>query len=60
MAYHLIEEYSPGSGEFIADERFDFFGKTFQGAPEQRPRWQRGVVIVNRELGDAVGQIYAA
>ena len=59
MAYHMIEEYSPFLASNIADERFDFFGKTLQGAPQQRPRWQRGVVIVNRELGDAVGQIYA-
>ena len=59
MAYHMIEEYSPFLASFIADERFEFFGKTLQGAPQQRPRWQRGVVIVNRELGDAVGQIYA-
>ncbi len=43
----------------FADERFDFFGKTLQGAPQQRPRWQRGIRIVNRLLGDDVGQIYA-
>ena len=44
----------------FADERFAFFGKTLSGTPEQRPRWQRGVGVVNGLLGDAVGQIYAA
>jgi endothelin-converting enzyme/putative endopeptidase len=43
----------------MADEYFAFFGKTLYGVPEQRPRWQRGVVVVNGRLGDAVGQLYA-
>jgi putative endopeptidase len=59
LAYHLIEEYGGVLPKAVADERFAFFGKVLQGAPEQRPRWQRGVVTVNRYLGDDVGQIYA-
>jgi endothelin-converting enzyme/putative endopeptidase len=43
----------------LADENFNFFGKTLSGTPEQRPRWQRGVSVVNGLLGDAVGKIYA-
>ena len=30
MAYHMIEEYSPFLAKFLADERFDFFGKTLR------------------------------
>ncbi len=59
MAYHLIEEYGQYLPKALADERYDFFGKTLQGAPQQRPRWQRGVVVVNRYLGDDVGKLYA-
>jgi len=59
LAYHLIEEYAPVLPKDFADERYAFFGKTLTGAPQQRPRWQRGVVIVNRLLGDDVGQLYA-
>ncbi len=59
LAYHLIEEYAPVLPKAVADERYAFFGKTLSGAPQQRPRWQRGVVIVNRHLGDDVGQLYA-
>jgi len=59
MAYHLLEEYGPFLPSAIADERYAFFGKELQGAPQQRPRWQRAVVIVNRQLGDDVGQLYA-
>lgn len=59
LAFHLIEQYAPVLPKAIADERFAFFGKTLQGTPQQRPRWQRGVAFVNLWLGDAVGQIYA-
>jgi putative endopeptidase len=59
LAYHLIEEYGGVLPKALADERFVFFGNVLQGSPEQRPRWQRGVVIVNRYLGDDVGKIYA-
>ncbi len=59
MAYHLIEEYAPYLAKPIADENFAFFGATLSGAQQQRPRWQRGVVVVNRYVGDDVGKIYA-
>jgi putative endopeptidase len=59
LAYHLIDDYAGVLPKALADERFAFFGKILSGAPEQRPRWQRGVAQVNNLLGDAVGQIYA-
>jgi endothelin-converting enzyme/putative endopeptidase len=58
LAYHSIEANADALPKAFADERFAFFGKTLTGTPEQRPRWQRGVDLVNRLLGDAVGKIY--
>jgi endothelin-converting enzyme/putative endopeptidase len=59
LAFHLIETYAAVLPNSFNDERFAFFGKVLSGTPEQRPRWQRGVDLVNSLLGDAVGQIYA-
>ena len=59
LAFHLIEQYAGVLPKAFADERFAFFGQTLSGTPQQRPRWQRGVRVVNGILGDAVGQIYA-
>ncbi len=59
LAYHLIEQSAGMLPKAFADERFDFFGKTLSGTTQQRPRWQRGVAVVNGVLGDAVGKIYA-
>ncbi len=59
LTFHLLERYATALPKTFADERFAFFGKTLSGTPEQRPRWQRGVNLVDGLLGDAVGQIYA-
>ncbi|HET9100036.1 MAG TPA: M13 family metallopeptidase [Acidobacteriaceae bacterium] len=59
LAYHVIEEYAGVLPKALAEEDFDFFGKTLVGVPQQRPRSQRGVFVVDRLLGDAVGKIYA-
>jgi putative endopeptidase len=59
LAFHLIENYAGVLPKSFADERFAFVGKVLSGTPEQRPRWQRAVALVNAFLGDAVGQIYA-
>jgi putative endopeptidase len=59
LALHLIDAYASVLPKTLADENFAFFDKVLYGTTEQRPRWQRGVDVVNRLLGDAVGQIYA-
>lgn len=59
VAFHLLEQYGGILPKAFADERFNFVGKALGGTPQQRPRWQRGVGIVNVWLGEAVGQIYA-
>jgi putative endopeptidase len=73
LAFHLIEDYASVLPKAFADEHFAFFGKTLSGTPQQRPRWQRGVALVNDPLdetgtamlagrgvlGDALGEIYA-
>lgn len=58
LAYHLIEAYGGVLPKALADESFAFFGKELSGAQAHRPRWQRGVFVVNGLLGDVVGQAY--
>ncbi len=59
LAYHMIEDHAGVLPKALVDERFAFFGETLSGTTQQRPRWQRGVGLINGLLGDAVGQIYA-
>jgi putative endopeptidase len=59
LAFHVIEAYAEVLPRELAEERFAFFGKQLSGAQEERPRWQRSVVIVNAQLGDIVGKVFA-
>lgn len=44
--------------EDIALARFDFFGKFLTGQVAPRPRWKRGVGLVNTVLPDTIGRLY--
>jgi putative endopeptidase len=59
LAFHLIEAHAAVLPGPIAEERFAFFGRELSGAQEERPRWQRAVMLVNSQLGDIVGKVYA-
>jgi len=59
LTYHLIESYAAATSKALADENFNFFGKTLSGATQQRPRDFRGTRLVSTALGDAVGKVYA-
>ena len=47
LLFHVIEAYAGVLPKALAEERFAFFGKTLSGAQQQRPRWQRGVYLVD-------------
>jgi endothelin-converting enzyme/putative endopeptidase len=42
----------------FVDEDFAFYGSTLRGVKELRPRWKRCVDVVDRQLGEALGQKY--
>jgi putative endopeptidase len=46
--------------EPFVDARFDFYGKTLSGQPEQQPQWKRSLSSVNSAMGQALGQLYVA
>ena len=58
-ALHSIEDAAAYLPKAFVDQRFQFYGKTLNGIPELRPRWQRGIDLTNLAMGDAVGKIYA-
>ncbi|MCV7316431.1 M13 family metallopeptidase [Mycolicibacillus parakoreensis] len=42
----------------LVAEDFAFYGRTLSGTEALRDRWKRGVALVERLLGDAVGKLY--
>lgn len=58
-AFHIADQASPYLGKAMVDSRFTYV-KTLSGVSEQRPRWKRGVDLVDGALGELVGQAYVA
>jgi predicted metalloendopeptidase len=42
----------------FVDANFEFFSRTLNGQQAQRPRWKRGVGLVNGSMPEAVGKLY--
>ncbi len=60
MTWDVLHSRAPFLPKSFVDENFAFYGKTLTGAPENRPRWKRGVAAVESSLGEAVGKLYVA
>lgn len=58
LAYHFVSDAAPYLPAAFDQARFDFFSKTLRDVPTQRPRWKRGVDLVDGALGEGVGRIY--
>ncbi|MDG2537289.1 M13 family metallopeptidase [Dyella jiangningensis] len=60
LRFHTIDDASPYLSKAFQDNKFDFYGKTLAGQPEQKPRWKRVLGGVNSSMGEALGQLYVA
>ena len=58
LTVHLVSGTAPYLPKKFVDARFDFYGKTLSGTPENKERWKRGVDQVTGAMGEAVGKLY--
>ena len=58
LKYNLIRAHATDLGDDVDDVHFQFMAKTLSGQEKQRPRWKRGISLVNGSLGEAVGRLY--
>jgi putative endopeptidase len=54
----LLHEYAPYLSRDFSAARFAFSGTALQGRTVDRPRWERGVALVDASLGEALGKRY--
>ena len=54
-----VQEMSPYLSKRFVDSRFELT-KVLSGQTQLRPRWKRGVALVDGSLGEMVGQAYVA
>jgi len=58
QAFYLADQAAPYLSKPFVDARFDFRGKVLTGQQAQRPRWKRGVSLVDNQIGEALGKVY--
>ncbi len=58
LGWHVIHGAAPFLPSEFVQENFDFYGRTLSGTPALRERWKRGVELIDRLLGDALGELY--
>ena len=56
--YQLLAAFAPYLNHAFVNEHFAFYGTALSGIPVNRPRWKRGVALVNRCLGEGLGELY--
>ncbi|WP_244960140.1 M13 family metallopeptidase [Actinomyces faecalis] len=57
-AWHLVHGRATLLSSDFVNENFAFYSQRLQGVDELRPRWKRGVGLVEACLGEALGEIY--
>ena len=60
QAFNVADSVAPFLSQPFVDANFEFRAKALSGQQEQRPRWKRGVALLNRDMGFAVGRLYVA
>jgi putative endopeptidase len=60
LRWHVIHDSAPGLPERLVEENFDFYDRKLSGTKEMLPRWKRCVQSTDRNLGEALGQVYVA
>jgi endothelin-converting enzyme/putative endopeptidase len=60
LRWHVARNMSPALASNFDQEHFDFFSKTLRGIEQQPPRWKRCVGLVDRQLGEALGQEFVS
>ncbi|HEY0413365.1 MAG TPA: M13 family metallopeptidase [Allosphingosinicella sp.] len=58
-AFRFISDHAQFLPKAFDDARFGFYGHTLQDVPTQAERWKRGMRLLDANLGEAVGQLYA-
>jgi putative endopeptidase len=58
LRYQVLSDAASFLSEPFEKERFRFYATTLSGTPEMEPRWQRAARVVDRGLGEALGQLY--
>ena len=60
LRWHVAHARAPYLSKAFVDEDFNFYRKTLRGVTSDQPRWKKCTGLVDRDLGEALGQVFVA
>ncbi|MGA3017371.1 MAG: M13 family metallopeptidase [Bryobacteraceae bacterium] len=60
LRWHLAHEESAYLSTAFTKANFDFYSKYLRGVEEMAPRWKRCVRYIDRDLGEALGEVFVS
>ncbi len=58
LRWRVLSSYANYLSSDFVEARFDFSGRVLQGLEEQKPRWERGIDVLNQVIGFQLGKLY--
>jgi putative endopeptidase len=58
--WRLLNDFAPYLSRSFVDENFAFNNTVLSGIPQNRPRWKRGIALVESSIGEGLGKLYVA
>ena len=58
--WRLLNDFAPYLSKSFVDEHFAFNDTALRGTPQNRPRWKRGIALVESSIGEGLGKLYVA
>lgn len=58
FGWRVLSDYAEFLSKPFVDEDFAFKGGVLAGIKQNKPRWKRGVAVVDAALGESVGKVY--
>jgi len=60
LRFRVLDTFGANLDQATADARFAYRNQVLYGQQEERPRWKRGISMVNFMVGESVGKLYVA
>jgi endothelin-converting enzyme/putative endopeptidase len=58
LRWHLVHDKAAYLSSPFVQANFDFYSKYLRGVTQMQPRWKRCVKYIDRDLGEALGQVF--
>lgn len=58
LKWQVLSAYAPYLSKPFVEANFEFNGTMLKGIPEDRPRWKRGLTLIEGAIGEGMGKLY--